>query len=105
MILEKGMLVSPGDWWFVVVSVVYTNGKVSLCCLCDNANNRYSFLPEEIKNYLSIKEISRLGRGWPEREIKSRSQSLADRSVPYDVITEVLTGGEDDRFSDWEIDE
>ena len=97
MKLEKGMLVSSDHWWYVVVNVVFEKGKIWLQCICDNANNTYSFEPHEVKNYLTLKEISHLGYNWPDREFTNDTRF---RAIPYEVITEILLGREDTRFGD-----
>ena len=100
MKLEKGMIVSADNWWYVVVEVVFdtSSKKTLLHCICDNANNTYTWTPESIHSYMSLEEIRNLGYGRPEREFPSY---LKERRIPYDVITEVLLGREDDRFNDF----
>lgn len=96
MKLEKGMLVSNGLWWFVVIEVYCRKdtNKTYIGCVCDNANNIYSFEPQEIEYYLPLKAIARWGYGKP----NNIPENLRDREIPFDVISEVLAGGEDDRF-------
>lgn len=103
MKLEKGMLISNGLWWFILVEVWYSSNQkeTHLHCICDNANNIYSFKPEEIEHYLSLKEIYDVGYGIK----KDLPEHLSNRKIPYNVITEVLSGGEDDRFSHWKGEE
>jgi len=97
MKLEKGMLVSLDGIWYVVVLVRYDSvrGETILYCICDNANNTYSWSVNKIDSYLTLKEIGNLGYGEPERGV------LCDREIPYDVITEVLAGRHDNRFDHW----
>jgi len=104
MKLEKGMLISIGDWWYVLVEVMVKYEKVFLHCICDNANNIYSFEPHEIKAFMSLKEIGYYNWEIPERLKQLIHSHLIARGIPYDVITEVLTGQHDDRFSHWRID-
>lgn len=100
MDLEKGMIVRPYNeaWWYIVVRFKYDVVKkvTYLDCICDNANNRYRWNIENIEEYLTLKEIGNISWGWPEREIR------LDKELPFQVITEVLSGRHDDRFSDWD---
>lgn len=102
MKLEKGMIVSADTCWYVVVEVVFDamSKKTLLHCICDNANNTYTWTPESIHSYMSLEEIRNLGYVRPEREFPSY---LKERTIPYDVITEVLLGREDNRFDHYEI--
>ena len=99
MKLEKGMLVSEGGWWFVVVNIRYTPkvNTLILECICDNANNVYGWAANEVKDYLNLKEIANLSYNWPERY--EWNHEMRSREIPYEVITEVILGRHDDRFS------
>jgi hypothetical protein len=56
MELEKGMIVELEGIWYVVVLVRYDSvrGKTILYCICDNANNTYSWDVGEIDGYLTL---------------------------------------------------
>ena len=96
MKLTKGMLVEVEGIWYVVVEIRWNICKeVILCCICDNANNIYSWDIDKIDGYLTLEEIGNLGYGEPERGV------LCDREIPYKVITEVLAGRHDGRFDHW----
>lgn len=87
--LKPGSLIGCIGWWFVVVRVVGS----SIFCVCDNANNSYSWVTEEVDCTLSLQEVGRWG--W---EAKELPEPYASRPFPYDVIVEVLTGNHDDRW-------
>lgn len=104
--IEKGTVIGT-DWYFVVVEAVVQGDQLYLHCICDNANNVYSF---EIRDLLDDDECLILSplkaieiEGWGaeytlsdgDREIYTR----IGRSIPVDVIAEVLAGKHDDRFS------
>lgn len=98
--LEKGMLIAVQGIWHVVTEIMFDKEtkKTWLNCICDNANNRYSWETTEIDFFLSCKDIADFGYvGWPE-EIP---EELRERKIPHDVVTEVLLGRENDRFSDY----
>jgi len=60
--LEKGMLISTDICWYVVVCIGFNsdNKKEYIRCVCDNANNIYSFELEEIHSYLTLKEVAEI---------------------------------------------
>jgi hypothetical protein len=97
MKLEKGMIVAVDGIWYVVVLVRFCSErkKTYLYCICDNANNIYDFSVQDVDSYMTLKEIGKLGYGEPDRDI------LRNREIPYQVITEVLSGIHDDRFNHW----
>lgn len=77
--LVKGALIAVDGWYYVLVyPYASKDGSLSLFCICDNANNIYSWKVEHIDEF-----------------------PPADREIPYDVIAEVLLGEHDDRFEHW----
>jgi hypothetical protein len=98
MKLERGMLISTDNWWYVVVDVVFVKGKTWLYCICDNANNRYAWEAAEVMAYITKDELKNWSYMGREKELP---EDLEKRAIPYDVITEVLLGKHDDRFSDY----
>ena len=100
MKLEKGMLITPGSIeWYVVFEVVFYKNKTYLHCICDHANNIYSFEPNDIIAYLSIDEITNFNYdGFPNRKF---SNDQYKRDIPYDVIHEAILGTQKNRFSHW----
>lgn len=103
MKIEKGMIISADTCWYVVVEQLFRkyNGKTYIHCICDNANNIYSFEPSEVHSYMTLKEVGNLGFSRPDREMP---EHLKNREIPYDVIVEVLSGKHDNRFSHWEAE-
>jgi hypothetical protein len=99
--LQKGMLVSADNWWYIVVDIVYNynDQRVSFLCICDNANNRYTFDEKDIIAHLTLTELHMAANGyWPNRDFPN---GLKTRDIPLSVVAEVLCGREDDRFSDY----
>ena len=101
MEVKKGSLVHVDGWWFVVVC---QHGD-RLCCICDNATNVYSWKIEDCKEILTPYEAMRL-HGWGDifrendEDCGDRLNDLKrERSIPTDVIAEVLAGCHDDRFN------
>ena len=99
MRIEKGMLVSTDYIWYVVVEIINYNGKGMVRCICDNANNIYTWDFDQITHHLSLKEIG--SHGWANfNETKERlSKDLRERPIPFEVIVEVLSGKHDDRWN------
>jgi hypothetical protein len=93
MNIQKGMMVSPGDFWYVVVNTTVANGVLGFDCICDHANNIYYFNHSEIIHYISLSDIA---DGIAENP--SIPDDLAKRGIPYQVIVEVLSGKHDSRF-------
>lgn len=95
--LEKGMLISPDDRWYVLVSIDYEikDGKIMLGCICDYANNVYHWDIKRIHSCMSLKEINDMRQI---TVIKPVTEFEFVREVPYSVIVEVLSGEHDDRF-------
>ena len=98
MRIQKGMIISTDNFWYVVVNTKWDAEKKELLfeCICDNANNRYSFSAPEVHAYMTLEEIGQNDWVKPERKL------LKDRKIPHDVIVEVLSGKHDDRFDDRE---
>lgn len=93
--ISKGMLVGDQGWWFVVVNAVWDESKLWLQCICDNANNVYSFEPHEVDVMVSLEALG--NNGW---EMVQVPEAYRDREFPYGVVTEVLSGRHDDRWDD-----
>jgi len=104
--IEKGSVLGD-DWFFVVVSTHLHDGELYVYCLCDNANNIYSFTLTEIirDNWLVLspkKAMHIYSYGLSELTEEDENLFLKiDRKIPADVIAEVLSGQEDDRFNHW----
>lgn len=112
--IEKGSVIGH-DWYYVVVSTHIQDGKMYLYCLCDNANNIYSFTIDEILTESTPHKWLVLS---PRKAMNIHSYGLSglteedeelyrkiNRTIPADVIAEVLCGQEDDRFDHWYCDE
>lgn len=74
MKLDKGSYFSIEGIYYVLVYPYIKDGTISLCCICDNANNSYIWNPEDI------------------------DKEIPNRPLPLGVIIEVLRGQHDDRF-------
>lgn len=101
--LSKGSIIFVDNWWFVVVE----QDENDLYCICDNANNIYSFKLEEPKFVATAKQAMTM-RGWgyaihdADEEFNDKLIELnSKRSIPAEVIAEVLAGCHDNRFDHW----
>lgn len=98
MVIEKGGLAYYQASWYIIVAIHYKNGKVGIDCLCDNANNIYYLDTCEIEYFASLKEIHAYSFGNSSEKFKDLVNS---RQIPFEVITAVLSGYENDRFAHW----
>lgn len=97
--LEKGSCIFYQDLWYVLVEAITDGTQVWLHCICDNANNIYSWVPDKDMIFLTPKESLQLSnyRWLPDRY--DDAEHLHQREIPVEVIAEVLSGLHDDRFS------
>lgn len=103
MIIQKGMIVSADICWYVVVEAIFNKDTnvLGLHCICDHANNIHYLEAKEIHSYLTLTEIGNFGWSKPTRGLP---EVLWDRTIPNDVIVEVLSGKHDDRFKHWGLE-
>lgn len=112
--IQKGTVIG-WDWFFVVVEAVIDKQglDLDLRCICDNANNIYSFgLSGILKEtnphkWLIIDpktaiEIKASGSIYDLSEEDQKIYEEIGREIPDDVIAEVLVGYHDHRFSHWD---
>lgn len=104
MKIQKGMLISNDNCWYVVVeAVIAKSGKAHFHCICDHANNIHSIEFEEVHTHLNLEEVTNLGWDDSRHELPNE---LKNRDIPYQVMLEVLNGEHDERFKHWEaVDE
>lgn len=106
--IEKGSVIGEvGEFFYVVVSTHVYDGEMWVYCLCDNANNIYSFTMGEIlkgewlilspKKAMHIYSYSSLDLTKEDEELYHKIK----RDIPATVIAEVLSGQEDNRFDHW----
>lgn len=101
--LEKGGLILVSGIWHVIVAIrLNKDKKLSIDCICDHANNIYSWEAKDIDLSLTLKEIAKLAYNQPNEKV---SEAVRKRDIPYDVIVEVISGREDCRFDHWYEDE
>lgn len=93
---EKGSCVFIDGWWFVVV---YDDGH-HIRCICDNANNSYTWNHNDVIFSLNTKESVLLGSGGVYNGYLPKQQ-IPDRKIPVDVIAEVLVGLHDHRWENF----
>lgn len=93
--IKKGSIAWIDGWWFVVVAA---KGD-TIYSICDNANNRYVNTLDEAK-YIAAPYEAMRAANWREGE-DELLDLVRGRSVPSDVIAEVLSGCHDDRFDDY----
>ncbi len=95
--LLRGGIVSVGPLiWYVIVNVVYNQDKneVNLQCICDHANNTFTWSTKDCEHIFSPKQITDISWG-----ISNGLAELAkEREIPYEIIQEVMSGRHDDRF-------
>lgn len=87
MKLEKGMLITVDHIWYVAISFNYDiETRVGIVwCVCDNANNIYTWDLGRVTHYMTLKDVA------------EEKRSPIDREIPHDVIVEVLSGRHDGR--------
>lgn len=100
----KGTIIWPKyeSWWYIVVEQVGND----LHCICDNANNIYSFTIDDIVHYYTpYQAMKRANWGNAYLETEEENDILNElvdkRDIPVDVIAEVLAGCHNDRFDHW----
>lgn len=105
--IQKGTVIG-WDWFYVVVEIVITDGKAYCHCICDNANNSYSFSIDEIlqttepHKHLIISPIKAISRQNWDSKLTDEDEKIfleINREIPMDVIAEVLSGKHDDRWN------
>jgi hypothetical protein len=108
--IEKGSVIG-NDWYYVVVSTHAYDGKMYLYCLCDNANNIYSFTMDEVlgEDWLILSPLKAMHiYSYSSLDLTKKDEELfhkINREIPATVIAEVLSGQEDKRFDHWYGDE
>lgn len=101
--VNKGSTIFYQAWWYVVVSVAMVDGKILFECICDNANNTYSWSPDKDMLILSPEQAMYLHSYRQEPlwfDEHSAAEDAKRREIPVDVIAEVLAGLHDHRFKD-----
>lgn len=99
MKLEKGGLIwiEPTCWYVIVNIHLREKNRVTLDCICDNANNIYGWDAEEVSYVMTPRQCSDTNWDqWPDN-IPDRYK---ERGIPWNVIVEVLSGKHDERFED-----
>ena len=96
--LEKGMVAYHCGIFHVVVEVMLTGDGVELFCICDHANNIFSFNVSDFADRANSRLIERT-----DITALEATGAAADlgREIPWDVIGEVLLGRHDHRFDHW----
>lgn len=95
----KGSVIQVDNIFYVVVEEVGN----SLHCLCDNANNRYFWDKKDVLITLTPKQAMEYyvyGQVFDECELSDKLHEFG-REIPADVIAQVLSGLQDERFSDY----
>lgn len=94
MRLEKGGLLWDGMMFYVIVHVRFHDGVLTVDCVCDNANNIYSWQPKSMEAIFDRTTIN----DW---EYGHGTLDKPDREVPYEVMWAAMAGKHDDRFDHW----
>lgn len=95
--LHKGACVSVDGWWYVVVHVIVHERRTMVQCICDNANNIYTWDVRELTYVLSGERLRQALFGYLPDDIPD---DLRTRGVPRDVIAETMIGMHDDRWEE-----
>jgi hypothetical protein len=97
--LERGSIVMVWGIWHVVIEVVLEeDGRVLLNCVCDHANNRFTFGVNEVDVLIDKRGLLAINYGNLRDDLQ---KAVNERPIPYDVICEVLCGSQDDHFEDY----
>jgi hypothetical protein len=80
MRLIKGTHFPVDGIYYVLVYAVADDTGVSLFCICDHANNIFSWSMDNVDKKIPV-----------------------DHETPYEVICEVLRGEHDHRFDHWSV--
>ncbi len=101
-ILKGSLLYLPDTCFYVAVKEF----KGSIFCVCDHANNIYSW--EEVQVILTPDDACDLSSGsryhTEERigeKLTQKLYSLIQKRKPWEVMVEVMCGQHDDRFDHW----
>lgn len=102
---KKGTVIG-WDWFFVVVEVTY-DGQLN--CICDNANNIYSYSINEVLTgtdphewvVIQPEETSMFENYDLPEGFREEFKHLVERGLPYEVMVEVMSGQHDKRFKHW----
>jgi hypothetical protein len=94
--ITKGSVLFVRGWWYVFVKRI----NDYYCCICDNANNIYSF-PEDQIEFSATAHDAIKAQNWGFCDDDSLMDHIRERTVPIDVIAEVLAGCHDNRFDHW----
>lgn len=109
-LLQKGSVLTLEGWFYVVIRVAFlpTIKQFKIQCICDNANNRYSFSIDELisqPNFIlmSAKTAVHYSEWGAPAEMSNEQLSFLknlEREIPLNVIAEALSGIHDHRFDD-----
>lgn len=86
--LTKGSVLLVAGILYVLVEVRAKGTEVYLYCICDHANNIFSWELREVDLIISAKDLS--------------TTTFIERPCPWDVVCEVLLGEHDNRFRHWD---
>jgi hypothetical protein len=96
---QKGDVILVGVTFYVVIG---TRGEY-IDCICDSANNRYSWEKADIRVHITaLQAVEAATYGTPSEINEDDSKMLhsTDREIPVLVIAQALVGLHDGRFDD-----
>lgn len=99
--IKKGTIIGR-NWFFIVINATPSGVE----CLCDNANNIYSFTwdhlitSKEPNEWVIINLEDQVNHDflWG---LDDKYDHLKERSIPFEVAAEVMSGLQDSRCDHW----
>jgi len=94
MKVEKGGIALVSGIWYIIVNIHCNknNKEGSFDCICDHANNIHHWKFDDVEYFASLKEINNYNYGLASDKF---NKLVRNRSIPYQVIAEVLSGNWD----------
>lgn len=94
MTMQKGEMLWVDGCWYIVVE---KSGE-HYHCICDHANNIYSWKFEDAQHYATKEDINDSTYG---QYREGMSEVFHHRSVPWEELYLTLAGKYDHRFKHW----
>lgn len=98
--LSRGCIAMVDGIWYIVVDVVVeSDGKISVDCICDHANNRFTWEAETLDVVASPEQVLAYKNqyGWTPEYLEL---AFKYRDIPYGIMWEVQNGDKDGFYDD-----